>query len=38
VPPCQHRAMSSTRVARHLDASPDAVYRALIDRAAVARS
>jgi uncharacterized protein YndB with AHSA1/START domain len=24
-------------VARHLDASPDAVYRALIDRAAVAR-
>ena len=29
--------MTSTRVARHLDAPPDAVYRALIDRATVAR-
>jgi uncharacterized protein YndB with AHSA1/START domain len=29
--------MTSTRVSRHLEASPDAVYRALVDREAVAR-
>jgi uncharacterized protein YndB with AHSA1/START domain len=29
--------MTSTRVARHVDAAPDAVYRALVDREAVAR-
>jgi uncharacterized protein YndB with AHSA1/START domain len=28
--------MTSTHVARHLDAAPDAVYRALVDRDAVA--
>jgi uncharacterized protein YndB with AHSA1/START domain len=29
--------MTCTRVARHVDAAPDAVYRALVDREAVAR-